>query len=107
MEVQMDNIQGWKLFRRTRRGLQPLFINRTQVITPGVWLPAESHETPGFAFRPGWHATLQPSAPHLKTSLASGEQREWVRVMLRGVKLYDRPESQGGTWVLAEEMMVV
>lgn len=103
----MDETQGWKLFRRMKDGLHPLFINKSMIIEPGIWLLAESHKTPGFAYRPGWHATLQPSAPHLKMTLASGEKREWVRVSLRGVKLYDRPESQGGTWVLAEELMVI
>lgn len=104
----MDEIEGYKLFRTGRDGaLHPLFINRKMVITPGIWLPAESHPTKGFAVRPGWHATLVPVAPHLQMRLASGEQREWVRVLLRGVTFFNRPESQGGTWVLAKELMVI
>lgn len=104
----MNEIVGWKLFRRKPNGqLGPLFINRSQDIIVGQWLPAESHPTKGFAVRPGWHATLQRYAPHLKESLANGEQRVWVRVKLRGITLYDRPESQGGTWVLAQELMVL
>jgi hypothetical protein len=103
----MDEVIGYKLFRLKPNGrLGPLFINRRQDIQLGTWLPAESHPTKGFAVRPGWHAALQPCAPHLKESLASGERRVWVRVRLRGTKLYPRPESQGGTWVLAEELMV-
>lgn len=104
----MDEIQGWKLIRVRKDGtLGTLFINRRQVITPGVWMPAEDHKTKGFEHRPGWHATLERRAPHLKETLASGEKRVWVRVMLRGTRFYNRPESQGGTWVLAEEMMVM
>ena len=104
----MDMLEGYKLFRRLSDGqLHPLFINKSATIPVGVWLPAEDHPTKGYAHRPGWHATLRPEAPHLKEGLASGEKREWVRVLLRGVKLYDRPESQGGQWVLAQEMMVI
>lgn len=104
----MGEIQGWKLFRKRKDGtLGPLFINRRQVIETGVWLPAEDHETPGYKHRPGWHATLTPKAPHLAGGLANGEERVWRRVALRGTTLYDRPGSQGGTWVLAEEMMVL
>jgi hypothetical protein len=104
----MDEIEGWKLFRRLRdEQLHPLFINKSMVIPVGVWLTAESHPTKGFAVRPGWHAALAPVAPHLKETLASGERREWVRVLLRGVTYYARPESQGGLWVLAQELMVM
>ena len=104
----MNEVPGWKLFRLRPDGtLGPLFINRQQVVELGTWLFAEPHPTTGFALRPGWHATLSPSAPHLKTELKSGEIRVWREVLLRGVKLYERPESQGGTWVLAQEMMVV
>lgn len=104
----MDEIIGYKLFRTGRDGsLHPLFINRNAVIHMGEWLPAESHPTPGFAFRPGWHACFQPVAPHLKMNLASGERRVWCRVALRGTTKYDRPESQGGSWVLAKELKVL
>lgn len=58
---------GYKLFRRRRNGtLGPLFINRRQVIPVGEWLDAEAHATRGYAYRPGWHATLRPAAPHLR-----------------------------------------
>lgn len=99
-----QEMEGWKLFRRLKDGqLHPLFINKSMIIKPGVWLPAEDRRTSGYAHRPGWHATLRPVAPHLRQN----GNREWVRVLLRGIKLYDRPESQGGTWVLAQEMMVI
>jgi hypothetical protein len=105
----MDEIvYGYKLFRKDRNGnLHPLFINRRQIITPGVWLKAEDHPTNGYAHRPGWHATTKPEAPHLKEILQTGEKRVWVQVALRGVVEYARPESQGGTWLLADELMVM
>lgn len=95
---------GYKLFRQRRDGtLGPLFINKRQVVPVGTWLAAEAHPTKGFAVRPGWHATLRQEAPHLR----QGGDRVWARVELEGTKLYQRPESQGGTWVLAERLRVL
>lgn len=72
---------GYKLFRQRRDGtLGPLFINRSQVVPVGEWLCAEAHPTKGFAFRPGWHATLVPVAPHLR----QGGDRVWAKVELDG-----------------------
>ena len=45
---------------------------------------------------------LKPIAPHLST-----KDRVWVEVEIENVELYKRPESQGGTWVLAQKMMVI
>lgn len=95
-------VQGYKLLRMRKDGsLGPLFINARQRIPLGEWLLAEEHPTKGYAFRPGWHATLQPHAPHLST-----RGRVWCRVSLLGVASYPRPESQGGTWLLATYMRV-
>jgi hypothetical protein len=33
--------------------------------------------------------------------------RCWVEVELQDYEHYDRPESQGGTWVLAQKMKVI
>lgn len=94
---------GYKLFRVRKDGtLGPLFINKRLVIPMGEWLEAESHPTKGFAYRPGWHATLKPVAPHLST-----KGRVWAKVEIEGTTMYNRPESQGGTWVLAERLKVL
>lgn len=99
---------AYKLFRERKDGtLGPLFINRGQVIEPGVWLDAEPHLTRGFAFRPGWHCTERPVAPHLKLELKSGEKRVWCKVEVQGGVKYSRPESQGGTWVLASKLLLL
>ena len=96
--------RGWKLFRRRRDGtLGPLFINRRLRIPLGKWMKAEAHRTQGYAFRPGWHATLSPVAPHLRTT---GDDRVWCKVSLENVRYNARPESQGGTWVLAQRLRV-
>jgi len=94
---------GYKLLtQRKDQSLGPLFINRRQRIPIGKWLDAEAHPTKGFAFRPGWHATLRPVAPHLST-----RGRVWCKVSMTHCSKYARPESQGGTWVLAQRMKIL
>lgn len=95
-------MKGYKLFRLMKDGsLAPLFINKKQRITPGQWLPAEDHPTKGFAHRPGWHCCLKPEAPHL-----SKKGRVWCEVEFEDFTLHDRPECQGGQWVLANRLKV-
>lgn len=94
---------AYKLIRKLKDGsLSPLFINKKSRIPIGEWLIAEPHPTKGFAFRQGWHCTLKPIAPHL-----SIKNRVWVEVEIEDYIYYNRPESQGGTWVLAQKMKVI
>lgn len=96
----------YKLFRLRKDGtLGPLFINARQRVPIGEWLEAEDHPTKGFAHRPGWHATLAPVAPHLKSGQGSG--RVWCLCLADDAQTYSRPESQGGTWVLARRLLVL
>ena len=96
-------MKAYKLFKLRADGtLGPLFINASQRIPEGVWLKSEDHPTKGFAHRPGWHCTLKPEAPHLKMN----SKRIWCEVEVCETKLYNRPESQGGTWVLAEWLKI-
>ena len=96
-------MQAYKLVRKMKDGsLSPLFINKKSRMPKGVWLTAELHPKKGFAVRKGWHCTLEKNAPHL-----SKKNRVWVEVEVNNYELYDRPESQGGTWVLAQEMKIV
>jgi hypothetical protein len=95
-------MKAYKLMRLRKNGsLGPLFINRTLVVPLGEWLIAEDHPTKGFAHRPGWHCTFQPVAPHL-----SLKGRVWVECDVEDYETYNRPESQGGTWVLAKRIKV-
>ena len=99
---------AYKLVRKMKDGsLAPLFINAKSRMKIGEWMPAEDHPTKGFAHRPGWHCTLRPEAPHLSENPKNGTPRVWVKVEIRDYVTYDRPESQGGTWVLAQEMKVI
>ena len=98
---------AYKLLRIKDGKLYPLFINRKQETPIGIELPAECHPTKGFAVRKGWHCCFQPVAPHLKLKLANGEQRVWVECEVDDYESYNRPESQGGAWVLAQKMKIV
>jgi len=94
---------AYKLIRKLKNGtLSPLFINKKSRIPIGEWLNAEEHPTKGYAIRKGWHCTLRPIAPHLST-----RNRVWVEVEVDNIELYERPESQGGVWVLAQRMKVI
>ncbi len=101
-------MRAYKLMRFKKDGkVYPLFINKTQPTPFGVWLPAECHPTKGFAVRKGWHCCFTPYAPHLKERLSSGEQRVWVECEVEDYTTYDRPESQGGAWILANKMKAI
>lgn len=39
--------------------------------------------------------------------LANGERRVWVECEVEAWESYDRPESQGGSWILAQQMKIV
>ena len=53
------------------------------------------------------HESFIPFAPHLSMRLASGEQRVWVECEIEDWTTYNRPESQGGNWILAQKMKIV
>tara|TARA_R110002153_G_scaffold43534_2_gene123079 strand:- start:813 stop:1112 length:300 start_codon:yes stop_codon:yes gene_type:complete len=96
-------MKAYKLIRKMKDGsLSPLFINKKSRIPVGVWMDAELNPTKGFAVRKGWHCTLTPEAPHL-----SKNNRVWVEVEVDDFEYFNRPESQGGTWVLAQRMQIV
>ena len=94
---------AYKLLKVRKDGsIGPLFINCRQRIPIGEWLRAEFHPRKGYQPRKGWHCTLKPVAPHLTT-----KGPKWYKVRAAYWNKYKRPESQGGTWVLAQAMMVL
>lgn len=99
----MESIVAYKLVRQMKNGeLASLFINRKDRLSIGKWLQAESYPTEGFAVRKGFHCTLKPIAPHL-----SKKDRVWVKVEVKDYNYFNRPESQGGKWVLAQQMKIL
>lgn len=96
-------VDAYKLLRLRKNGtLGPLFIDRKLVFLPNKWHKAKAVHTKGFAFRPGFHACIKPYAPHLTTN-----GRVWCKVRLKGIKKYERPECQGGTWFTAKHLKIV
>jgi hypothetical protein len=94
---------AYKLFRQLKNGeIAPLFINKKLRLSQNVWYNAESHRTKGFAFRPGFHVTSKPVAPHL-----SEKDRVWKQVEIEDYVEIKRPDSQGGLWMLAQRMKVL
>ena len=101
-------MKAYKLVRKLKDGnLYPLFINKKEPFILNKWLKAECYPTKGFAVRKGFHCCFQPLAPHLKERLSNGEQRVWVKCEVEDWESYDRPESQGGAWILAQKMKVL
>lgn len=99
---------AYKLFRVKKNGaITPLFINKNKELPLNEWMDAEDHPTKGFAHRMGWHCCFEPVAPHLKTELKNGEIRKWFKVEVEDTKTYKRPESQGGSWVLANRLRII
>jgi hypothetical protein len=93
----------YKLFHVRKDGsIGSLFINRSVRLPVGKWLAAEDHPTKGYAFRPGWHCTFKPDAPHLST-----RGRRWFRVEIKGYTIHLRPLSQGGLWYTANQMRII
>jgi hypothetical protein len=94
---------AYKLVRKLKNGqISPLFINKKMRIEFDKWYPAEPHKTKGFAFRPGWHCTHAPRAPHL-----SNKNRVWCEVEIEDFKTIVRPENQGGIWYLANKIKFI
>lgn len=102
----------YKLVAQYRDGsCHPLFIDRKRAFTFGEWMHCRNVPIKGFALRSaddseqigGWHCTFRTLAPHLAEELKSGEKRVWIECEAKGLtKRYERPESQGGAWVLVE-----
>lgn len=94
---------AYKLFRKLKSGeITSLFINKSQRLQYNTWLEAEEHPTKGFKFRPQWHCTCEPSAPHL-----SEKGRVWKRVEMVDYEEFKRPNSQGGLWYLAKKIKIL
>lgn len=101
-------MKAYKLLRKLKDGkLYPLFIHKTYETPLNEWMQAECHPTKGFATRKGWHCCFKPFAPHLAMQLKTGEQRVWVECEVENWESYNRPENQGGSWILAQQMKII
>lgn len=106
---------GYKLFSQHPQtgALHPLFVDKKNPVPVGEMLPARDNSAlaskANLQERPGWHAAPTPYAPHLmdrEGNMRPG--RVWAQVSMpkHDSELYDRPESQGGAWLLGGHMRV-
>lgn len=96
-------MKAYKLFRVLKDGnITPLFINKKFRLPIGEWLDAESHPTKNYKFRPHWHCTSQPIAPHL-----SEKGRQWYEIEMDDYSEFPRPNHQGGLWFLANKIKII
>ena len=94
---------AYKLFRVLKNGeITPLFINKTKRLPLKEWMEAEPHLTKDFKFRPYWHCTSKPIAPHL-----SMKNRAWYEVEIKDFKEMNRPNNQGGLWYLSNNLRII
>lgn len=94
---------AYKLFRKLKDGnITSLFINKKERLEKGKWLKAESYPTRGYKFRPFFHCTETPEAPHLVL-----KDREWYMVEIYDYEEMPRPLHQGGKWYLAKTMKIL
>lgn len=101
-------MKAYKLFKVRKDGsIGSLFMDAARKLPIGEWLRAEDHNRKGFARRLGWHALANPSAPHLKNELASGEKRAMFEVEIEDYSEFERPENQGGKWFLANRIKIL
>jgi len=99
---------AYKLFKIRKDGsIGSLFINASEKYELNTWMDARPIKKNGFAFRQGFHCLINPSAPHLKLELATGEKRVFFKVEIEDYKYFTRPESQGGEWVLAQRLKIL
>ena len=96
-------MKAYKLFRVLKSGeITPLFINKTKRLPLNEWMKAEEHETKGFKFRPYWHCTSEPKAPHL-----SIKNRAWYEIEMKDFTEMKRPKNQGGLWFLSNNIKIL
>ena len=95
--------EAYKLFRVLKSGdITSLFINKTERLEYNKWLEAKPFPTKGYKFRPFWHCTNQPVAPHL-----TEKGRIWKKVLMEDFEEFNRPEHQGGLWYLANKIKIL
>jgi len=99
----METKTVYKLFKKRKDGtLGSLFINCREKYNLNSWMTAQEYPTKGYKFRPYWHCTFNPEAPHLTT-----KGRVWCKVEIKDYIELARPASQGGVWLLAKQLKIL
>jgi hypothetical protein len=82
---------------------QSLYIGKPKRYKKRTWYTAEVNPTKGFSLRKGFHCSAKPSAPHIKPK----ENLVWVKVKIKNHYPFERPDSQGGLWYIAQRMKIL
>ena len=94
---------AYKLFKKRKDGsLGSLFVDASRKLPLAEWMPAVNHKPKTLKERKGWHALKRPVAPHL-----SKRGRVWCLVEVEDFTEIERPESQGGCWLLANQLKII
>lgn len=101
-------MRAYKLFRVDKDGdLRSLFIDKRRKLPLNEWMDAEEIPTKGFFVRGGWHCCFKPEAPHLSIHPKNGMKRVWREVEIEDYSEIQKPESQGGKWILANRIKIL
>jgi len=99
-------MKAYKLFRVLKSGeITPLFVNKKARLPINKWLEAEKHHDEsdkGFKYRPFFHCTSEPKAPHL-----SMKNRAWYEIEMKDYTNMQRPTNQGGLWYLSNNIRII
>ena len=102
-------VRAYKLFKKRKDGTYgPAQVEQKNLVcsryVPGVMYEAEDANPRYLKHRPGFHCCAIPYAPHMKDDMPG---RAWCEVLIRVKGTEQRPESQGGLWFLASELLIV
>lgn len=93
---------AFKLFRVRKDGsIGSLFIDCKDRLPVGEWLDAKATHRRGYAYRPGWHSTWRPYAPHL-----SLKGRQWFVVEIEGYCKYPM-HNMRALWYLSQRIKIL
>jgi len=96
-------MKSYKLVKQRKDGsLGSLFVDASRKLPIGEWMEAINHRPRKLKERKGWHCLTSPHAPHLGT-----RGRVWVEVECEDFTIMQRPEIQGGVWLLANRMRII
>lgn len=103
MVLLLNMVLAYKLFKKRKDGsLGSLFVNARAKLGLDEWYRAKNYRPKTLKERPGFHCLPEPKAPHLST-----KGRVWCEVEIKDFTTLDRPESQGGKWLLANHLRIV
>ena len=95
---------AYKIFKVRKDGsLGSLYCDTKAKYYLDKWYRSSPYYHPKLKFRPGFHATLKPYAPHIKIK----KNRAWYKIDVEDYTFFDRPACQGGKWLVCKKMKIL